>query len=112
MWQLFPPRLSSIKHQNRAPQRVLQLIRREENKEGNIKDSGESVSSLFLLALSSAQFYFVLLTEAISDGEEVPTTLLVHIPDVGLLTGVFRVRFVDQMHQEEPARTREEEAHD
>jgi hypothetical protein len=56
----------------------------------------------FLLALSSTQFHFVLFAEAVSDWEEVPTTLLVHVPYIGLLTGVLRVRFVDQMHQEEP----------
>ena len=57
----------------------------------------------FLFALSSTQFRFVLFAETVSDGEEVPTTLLVHVPYIGLLTSVFRVRFVDQMHQEEPA---------
>lgn len=31
---------------------------------------------------------------------------MVHLPDISLLTGVFRVRFVDQMHQEEPAKGR------
>lgn len=56
----------------------------------------------FLLALSSAQFRFILFTEAISDREEVPTTLLVHVPYIGLLTSIFRVWFVNQMHQKEP----------
>lgn len=40
-------------------------------------------------------------TETITDWEKVPAPLLIHIPYVRFLTSVFRVRFIDQMHQEE-----------
>lgn len=53
-------------------------------------------------ASAAAEFLFVLLPETVSHGEEVPTPLLVHVPHVGLLTRVLRVRFVDQVHEEEP----------
>jgi len=55
------------------------------------------------LSTASSQFIFVLLSEAVTDREEVPASLLVHVPHVRLLTRVLRVRFVDQVHQEEPA---------
>ena len=57
---------------------------------------------LLLLALSSAQFGFVLFAEAVSNWEEIPATLLIHIPDIRLLTRVLCIGFVNQMHQEEP----------
>lgn len=44
---------------------------------------------------------FVLLPEAVTDREEVPATLRVHVPYVCFLTGVFRVWFIDEMHKEE-----------
>lgn len=55
-----------------------------------------------LLTPASTELIFILLAETVSDGEEVPATLLVHIPDVRFLTRVLSVRFVDQVHQEEP----------
>ena len=56
-------------------------------------------SSLSFLA---TQFRFVLFAEAFTDREEIPASLLVHVPYVSFLTSVFRIRFVDQMHKEEP----------
>lgn len=44
---------------------------------------------------------FVLFSEAIAGREEVPATLFVQLPHVRLLTGVFGVGFVDQMHEKE-----------
>lgn len=54
------------------------------------------------LSTTSFQFSFILLTEAVTNWEEVPTTLLVHIPNICFLTCVFCIWFVNQMHQEEP----------
>jgi hypothetical protein len=56
------------------------------------------------LATSSSQFILILLAETVTNREEVPAPLLIHIPDVGFLTGVLSVWLVDQMHQEEPER--------
>lgn len=48
------------------------------------------------------ELVLVLLPEAVANGVEVPAAPLVHFPHVRLLARVLRVRFVDQMHQEEP----------
>lgn len=62
-----------------------------------------SSSSAAATAASSAlQLALVLLAEAVAGGEEVPAALLVHVPDVGLLSGVLRLVLVDEVHQEEP----------
>jgi len=57
---------------------------------------------LVWLTFSSAQFVFVLLTETVTNREEIPATLLVHIPHVRFLACILCVRFIDQMHEEEP----------
>ena len=44
----------------------------------------------------------MLLDEAVTNREEVPTALLVELPDIGLLTSVLCVWLVDQVHDEEP----------
>jgi len=46
-------------------------------------------------ASSATELLFILFTETISHREEVPTPLLVHVPHVRFLSGIFRVRFVD-----------------
>jgi hypothetical protein len=55
----------------------------------------------FSLAAATSQF-IILLPEAVTNREEVPAPLLIHVPYIRLLTGVLRVWFVDKMHQEEP----------
>jgi len=55
----------------------------------------------FNLAAATSQF-IILLSEAVTNREEVPAPLLIHVPYVRLLTGVLCVWFVDEMHQEEP----------
>lgn len=49
--------------------------------------------SLFFLCLFL--YRLVLLAEAITDREEIPTPLLIHVPHVRFLTGVFGVWFID-----------------
>lgn len=53
------------------------------------------------LAAATAKFIFILFPETVTNWEEVPATLLVHVPNKRFLTSVFCVGFVDQMHQEE-----------
>ena len=50
----------------------------------------------------SSKFVFVLFSEAVTCGEELPTPLLVLPPHVRLLTRELRLVLVDQVHQEEP----------
>jgi hypothetical protein len=57
---------------------------------------------MLLLSTAATQLVFVLLPEAVTDWEEVPAALLVHVPHVRLLTRVLCVRLIDQVHQEEP----------
>lgn len=57
-----------------------------------------NTKTLLLDASSAAKLLFVLFTETVSYREEVPTPLLIHVPDVRFLAGIFRVRFIDQMH--------------
>lgn len=47
------------------------------------------------------QLVLVLLTETVSSREEVPASLLVHLPHIGLLTRVLSLVLVDQVHEEE-----------
>jgi hypothetical protein len=42
-----------------------------------------------------------LFSKAVSHWEKVPASLLIHIPNVCLLTGIFRIGLIDQVHQEE-----------
>lgn len=79
---------------------VLRGRRREDREVGRTRDTRRSRSN----ASSAAQLFFVLLAETVSHREEVPTPLLVHVPHVRLLTGVLRVRLVDQMHEEKPVK--------
>ena len=44
---------------------------------------------------------FVLLSETVANGEEIPAALLIELPDECLLTGELGLVLVDQMHQEE-----------
>lgn len=48
-----------------------------------------------LATATAAQFVLVLFPEAVTNREEVPASLLVHVPHVRFLTGVLGVRFVD-----------------
>jgi len=65
----------------------------------NIIFPGQSNTKTLLSdASSAAELLFVLFAETVSHWEEVPTPLLVHVPHVRFLTGIFCVRFVDQMH--------------
>ena len=57
--------------------------------------------SLLLSTPAPAELVFILLPEAVSGGEEVPAALLVHVPDVRLLSRVLSLVLVDQVHQEE-----------
>lgn len=57
-----------------------------------------------VLSTASTKFLFILFAEAVTNGEEVPTSLLVHVPHVRFLTCVFCIWFIDQVHQEEPTR--------
>lgn len=56
------------------------------------------------LVLTRNELVFVLLSEAIASGEKVPTSILVHVPDMGFLTRVLGLVFVDEIHQEEPSK--------
>ena len=51
---------------------------------------------------AALELRFVLFSETISSREEIPTPFFVHLPDIGLLTGVLSLILVDQVHQEEP----------
>lgn len=48
-----------------------------------------------LATATAAQFVLILFPEAVTNREEVPASLLVHVPHVRFLTGVLRVRFID-----------------
>lgn len=50
------------------------------------------------------ELLLVLFPEAVTDREEVPAPLLVHVPHVRLLASVFSLILIDQVHQEEPVR--------
>lgn len=54
------------------------------------------------LATTSTEFIFILFAEAVTDREEVPASLLIHIPHICFLTCILCIWFVDQMHQEKP----------
>jgi len=55
---------------------------------------------LFMLGISG--LLFRLFAETITNREEVPASLLVHVPNIRFLSRVLRVRFIDEMHDEEP----------
>ena len=59
-------------------------------------------SILLLSSSASLKFALILLPEAISCWEKVPTPSLVHVPDVGLLASVLSLVLVDEVHDEEP----------
>merc|ERR1712079_463891 len=54
-----------------------------------------------LLTSAKSQHIFILFPEAVAGWEEVPTSLLIAVPDVCFLAGVFRFILVDEVHQEE-----------
>jgi hypothetical protein len=60
-----------------------------------------SLNKLKVNLLTSSDFILILLPETVTNREEVPTSLLIHVPNVCLLTSVLRVRFIDKMHKEE-----------
>ncbi len=62
-----------------------------------IMQFGEST----MLLTSTRELILVLLPEAVTNGEEVPASLCVHVPDVCFLPSVLRVRLADEVHQEE-----------
>ena len=47
------------------------------------------------LASTSAQLILILLSEAIASWKEVPASLLVHVPDVCLLTSILRLILIN-----------------
>lgn len=55
------------------------------------------------LSTTTAQFIFILFPKAVTNWEEVPASLLVHIPDIRFLPSVFCIWLINQMHQEKPA---------
>jgi hypothetical protein len=59
------------------------------------------INICFILATTTSQF-IILLPEAVTNREEVPTPLLIHIPYICLLTCILCVWFVDEMHKEKP----------
>lgn len=68
---------------------------------GSVNKKGCAVMRKLTATAAAREFILILLTEAVTDWEEVPATLLIHVPDVRFLTGVLCVRFVNQMHKEE-----------
>lgn len=50
---------------------------------------------------SLSQLILILLPEAVTGREEVPASLLVHLPHVRLLSCMFCFIFIDEIHQEE-----------
>lgn len=55
------------------------------------------------LSTTTTQLLFILFAETVTNWEEVPASLLIHVPNIGFLTCVFCIWLIDQMHQEEPA---------
>jgi hypothetical protein len=63
---------------------------------------------MLVLGISTAQL-IGLFSKAIPNRKEVPASLLVHIPDIRLLTRVLCVVLIDQVHDKKPKQSSKEQ---